>query len=139
MIFPTHITHLLRTYSSYILSPPLLYDLDIDPGKKTTKMILNLEFINHPVYGRTQLRIRETYNSESQLILYRYNWERNNKPESSITAWENEHYHNVSTDPHHHHHVPFDRKQAKENSDVRCLADALTIIIPYIQTGNEYP
>lgn len=129
---------LINQYRSYIKTPPLLQDLVPDSNKGTTKVKLNLELVNHPIYGVTKFRSRETFDISGKLIRYRYCWERNSKPTGHITAWENEHPHNLETDPHHHHHVPFDRGKVKENYNVRCFADAIEIIVQHLRTGESY-
>lgn len=138
MVSQTKYLTLINKYSPYIAAPPIL-DLDLDSATGVTKVRLNLEFIPHPVYGKTKFRIRERYDSSGNLFFYRYCWEINKRPTGHITAWENEHNHGLPTDPHHHHHVPFDRKQVQANPNVRTLEDAFNVIIPYIVSGKPYP
>lgn len=139
MIDSSNYVSLIKIYGSYIKSPPLLLSLNRDSTTGIIKVQLNLELASHPIYGVTKFRIRETFDTSGKLIKYRYCWEINRKPTGHITAWENEHPHGLSTDPHHHHHIPFDRKQVKENKSVRNLTDALAIVMSYIKSGKEYP
>lgn len=128
----------ISKYSCYIVSPPLL-TLNTDPSTGVTRVNINLELRSHAVYGTTKFRIREEYDSSGNQLLYRYCWEVNNKPTGHISAWENEHDHGFPSDPHHHHHVPFDRKQVQASPYVRTLEEAFSIVIPYIDSGRPYP
>ncbi|MGZ4032309.1 MAG: toxin-antitoxin system TumE family protein [Tumebacillaceae bacterium] len=142
MFHPDAYVNLIDKYKSYVVSPPLLLDLDIDPVTGDTFVKLNLQLVSHPHYGITKFRIRERYDPSGQLVEYRYCWEVNNRPTGNISAWENEPHtrpHGFPTDPHHHHHVPFDRHQVQASPIVRTLADAFAIVIPYIQSGRPYP
>lgn len=138
MISSTKYTDLITKYSSYVAIPPLL-NLNVDPSKGETRVALNIEFTPHSTLGVTKFRIREWYDSNDNLIQYRYCWEVNSKPTGNISAWENEHGHGLSTDPHHHHHVLYDRKPAQENHDIRSLEQAFDFIISYLSTGKDYP
>lgn len=129
---------LLNKYQDIILLPPDLI-LTVDPSTGDSSVSLNIAFKAHPQYGLTKLRIREKYNSSGELYFYRYCWEVNSKPTGNISAWENEHSHGLDSDPHHHHHVPYDRKPVQNNHSVRTLEDALEVIVPYIRSGQNYP
>lgn len=137
MVNPEKYTQLISKYSPYLINSPLL-DLDVDAITGNTKVSITFEFIPHPDYGNTKLRVREWYDSTGELLKYRYCWEVNRRPTGNISAWENEHGHGVSTDPHHNHHVPFDRKPVRENPDVRCLEDAFNAIMQYIIESKPY-
>lgn len=138
MISSDKYTDLITKHSAFIAAPPLL-NLNIDPHTSKTKVTLNIEFTAHPTLGVTKFRIREWYDSNDDLIKYRYCWETNNKPTGNISAWENEHNHGVSTDPHHHHHVLYDRKPVQENYSIRTLESAFDFVIGYLSTGKTYP
>ena len=138
MITADKYTDLVSKYSSYIASSPLL-NLSVDPYTNETKVVLNIEFTSHPTLGITKFRIREWYDSNDELVQYRYCWETNSKPTGNISAWENEHNHGLSTDPHHRHHVLYDRKPVQANHDIRTLEQAFEFVISYLSTGNDYP
>lgn len=137
MVSSTKYTDLILQYSSYIASPPLL-NVSVDPVTGETKVQLNIEFIPHPTLGITKFRIREKYDAHDDLIQYRYCWEINRRPTGNISSWENEHGHGLSTDPHHHHYVLYDRKPVRENYDVRSLEDAFQQVMNYLSTGRNY-
>lgn len=129
---------ILNKYKDIISSPPDLI-LTEDPSTGDYFVSLNIAFNPHPRYGSTRLRIREKYNSSEELYFYRYCWEMNCKPTGNISAWENEHSHGLDSDPHHHHHVPYDRKPVQNNHSIRTLEDAFKVIVHYITSGNNYP
>lgn len=137
MVSSTKYAQLIAKYAPYLANSPLL-DLDINPITGKTTVRITFEFIFHPVHGNTKLRVREWYDANDNLVQYRYCWEVNSKPTGNISAWENEHNHGVETDPHHNHHVPFDRKPVRANYNVRSIEDAFNAVMPYIIEKKTY-
>lgn len=142
MIDPTYYTDLIDKYKPYLSthSPIPLPDLDYDKDTEETTVKVTFEFIPHPDFGATKLRVRDWYDGESNHVRYRYCWEVNRTPTGNISAWENEHPHDgLTTNPHHNHHVPYNRKPVQDNHSIRTLSDALAFIIPYIRDSKPYP
>lgn len=138
MINPARYDEIIRRHGVlFASSPQLQIDVDSITGYVTVK--LNIEFVSHPTLGRTKFRIRERFDAGDNLVLYRYCWEFNSKPTGNISAWENEHNHVLVTDPHHHHHVMYDRSPVQESHQVRSLEDAFNVVMHYISTGCQYP
>jgi len=139
MINPSQYTQLISRYEDYFASPPML-DLDLDPITGWTTVRITFEFIPHPEFGNTKLRVRDWYDPNDNHVQYRYCWEVNRKPTGNISAWENEHQHDgIKSGLHHNHHVPYDRKPVQDNYNIRTLEDALAFVISYIKTGKPYP
>ena len=44
----------------------------------------------------------------------------------------------VNSEPHHHHHVPGDRHQRKDNYDIHTLESAFDFVANYIESEEEY-
>ncbi|GAE94930.1 hypothetical protein JCM21714_4130 [Gracilibacillus boraciitolerans JCM 21714] len=63
----------------------------------------------------------------------------------NISAWKNEPHDaswtpekfKIKSEPHHHHHVPGDREQRKENWDILTLEDAFSFVAHNIHSGEE--
>ena len=135
---PTYIA-VLNTYDRYMSLPPTFSRFHFNSRTNLFEVKMDVSFVPHPVYGNTQFRLREWYDSLGNKVQYRYCWEASPDPADHITAWENEHPYGFPNDPHHHHHVPFNRKEVQDNPNVRSIADAFGLIIPYIQSGHPYP
>ncbi|NLP50240.1 DUF6516 family protein [Bacillus sp. RO1] len=115
------------------------------PDAYIVKITLHLK--HHPIYGKNRLKITETHYKDGSPKKYRYQWELNppslDKSDSHITAWENESHEDdpanqTKSEPHHHHHVPFDRTKRAENWHVRDIEAAIKEIEPFVLKGIAY-
>lgn len=104
----------------------------------------------HSIHGITGLYATEKYDENGCVIEYHYSWKRIIPKQgviySHISAWENESHNDpntlekfkVNSEPHHHHHVPGDRHQRKDNFDIHTLDSAFSFVAKYIESGEEY-
>jgi len=154
ILFPTDMDRILEKYEDVIENYPHLENRDplyARYEQDTEKLIAVIPLKKHPVYGITGFVGYEKYNDEGLVERYSYAWrilvpKLGNGP-GHITAWENDPHdkpntrrkYRVATEPHHHHHVPFDRSKRKENYDVRTMDDAFSIVADYIRNGKPYP
>ena len=92
-----------------------------------TKLDVLFPFKEHLIHGITGLHAIEKYDKYGCVTQYHYQWKRIIPKEgitfSHISAWENEPHnapntpfeYKILTEPHHHHHIPGQRKHRKEN------------------------
>lgn len=118
--------------------------------RTTNKLSVLFPLKEHPIHGITGLHATEKYDKEGFVKEYHYQWKtlipKKGIRFSHISAWENEPHngpntldkYKVTSEPHHHHHVPGDRKQRQENFHVHTLDAAFAFIKEYIESGNEY-
>lgn len=118
--------------------------------KQTDKKLdILFPFKEHPIHGITGLHATEKYDENGHVKEYHYQWKRiipkQGVKYSHISAWENERHNKpdtpekfiVETDPH-HHHIPGDRSQRKENYHYRTLDAVFNFVAHYIRSGEEY-
>ena len=117
---------------------------------KRDKLSVLFPLKEHPIHGITGLQATEKYDDNGYVKEYHYQWKvlvpKYGIIYSHISAWENEpHDHpstpeeyKVNSEPHHHHHVPYDRHQRKDNYDIHSLESAFAFIAKYIESGEEY-
>ncbi|MGM8366804.1 hypothetical protein ACLIBG_15230 [Virgibacillus sp. W0181] len=153
VLLPADIDDILQDYGDYLKSYQNLHTKSsIYASFKRTKTKLDVLFPlkEHPIHGITGLHAIEKYDEKGYVKEYHYQWKRiipkTGIKFSHISAWENE-AHNapntsyeyiVDTEPHHHHHIPGERKHRKENYDIRTLDAAFNFVVHYIRSGKEY-
>lgn len=153
ILFSADIDDILNKYGDILDSYHNLQERNsIYASFKRTKTRLDVLFPlkEHPVHGITGLHAVEKYDEKGYVREYHYQWKRIIPKEgimfSHISAWENEPHdapntpdkYLIVTEPHHHHHIPGDRKQRKANYDIRTLEAAFDFVAQYIRSGKEY-
>lgn len=152
ILTPSDIGEVLEKYediiSQYSVGKGKEYVPRYEKNERYMKAVIPLK--EHPEYGITGIVALETYNDDGLVEQYSYSWRilypKKGNHAGHITAWENEPHdspntptkYRVATEPHHHHHVPFDRRQRKENYDVRTLNDAFSKVAEFIRSGKPY-
>ncbi len=137
--------HLLQSYTGLIEKDSIYANYKLTSNKLSVLFPLK----EHPVHGITGLHATEKYKN-GYVKEYHYQWKiiipKKGIRFSHISAWENEPHNapntpkedKVDSEPHHHHHVPGDRKCRKDNFDVQTLEAAFAFIAKYIESGEEY-
>lgn len=104
----------------------------------------------HPIHGKTGLHAIEKYDDDGYVCRYSYSWKiivpRQGVQLNHISSWGNDPHNSpgtppefiIETEPHHHHHVPGNRRIRKENWDIHTLDEAFTFVKFYIESGEEY-
>ncbi|MED3662073.1 DUF6516 family protein [Ureibacillus sp. FSL K6-8385] len=152
-LLPADIDEILKKYGHLLADYPAIAENGpIYPEYKRTKRLLYVLFPlkKHPVHGITGLLAIEKYDADGYVEKYSYQWKviypKMGKMFKHISAWENEPHDaewtekalQVESEPHHHHHVPGDRKQRQANWDVWTLDEAFAFVAEYIESGKEY-
>lgn len=118
--------------------------------RTTTKLSVLFPLKEHPVHGITGLHATEKYDKDGFVKEYHYQWKiiipKQGVLLSHISAWENEPHSNpntpeefkVNSEPHHHHHVPGNRKERNDNFKIHTLDAAFAFVAKYIENGKEY-
>lgn len=153
LLHPADIEDILEDYAYLLASYQNLRERNSVYGsyKRTSKKLdILFPFKEHPVHGITGLHAVEKYDDHGYISEYYYQWKKIIPKEgiafTHISAWENEPHDApdtparfiVKTEPHHHHHIPGERRHRKENYDIRTLEAAFEFIAQYIITGKEY-
>lgn len=153
VLLPADIDNILEKFSELLESHKNLSEQNSIYAKfkqNHKKLDVLFPLKEHPIHGITGLHAVEKYDSKGFVKEYHYQWKRIIPKEgiayAHISAWENE-PHNapntpeqfiVKTEPHHHHHIPGDRKQRTENYRIRNLESVFNFIAQYINTGEAY-
>ncbi|SET40441.1 hypothetical protein SAMN05216389_110135 [Oceanobacillus limi] len=152
VLLPADIPDILEKYGDLLCNYPQLPTKDSIYGnyKRTNKKLSVLfPLIEHPVHGKTGLHATEKY-EDGYVTEYHYQWKiiipKMGKLFHHISAWENEPHdapwtpgkYKVKSEPHHHHHVPGNRDQRKENWDILTLDNAFSFVAHYIRSRDEY-
>ncbi|MGD6796287.1 hypothetical protein [Metabacillus indicus] len=153
LLLPADITVILDQYGHLLQSYTNLTDrhsVFATFKLTTTKLSILFPFKEHPVHGITGLHATEKYDDNGFVKEYHYQWKviipKQGVLFSHISAWENEPHddpktpekYKVNSEPHHHHHIPGDRHQRKDNYDVQTLKSAFAFVSRYIESGSEY-
>ncbi|WP_019412691.1 DUF6516 family protein [Paenisporosarcina sp. TG20] len=152
-LLPVEIDDILEKYGRYLKSYSQLQDREsvFANFKKTIKRLEVLfPLLEHPVHGITGLHVVENYDDDGYVRQYHYQWrvivpKMGIRP-SHICGWGNDPHdaewtpevYKVDTEPHHHHFDPNDRKNRRENYDVRTLEQAFEFVTKYLDSGEEY-
>jgi len=152
-LLPADIDDILDKYGDILGSYHELREKNSIYGSfKLTKAKLDVLFPlkEHPIHGITGIHATEKYNEKGYVMEYHYQWKRIFPKQgilfSHISAWENETHdasntptsYLVETEPHHHHHIPGNRKLRTENEETRTLLAVFKFIARYIRSGDEY-
>ncbi|MCD1260024.1 hypothetical protein B5M42_014510 [Paenibacillus athensensis] len=153
-LLPANLAHILNKYGEWLETYQNFRDRNSAYGDfylspKRMEIIFPLK--EHPVHGITGLHVIERYDDQGYVKEYQYMWKvivpKMGVQLNHISSWGNE-SHNApgtsaklitETEPHHHHHVPGDRSQRKENWHVHTLEQAFEFIIPFLESGQPYP
>ncbi|KOP79480.1 hypothetical protein AMS59_06920 [Lysinibacillus sp. FJAT-14745] len=153
LLLPADILEISKKYSHLLTNYPNLRERDsIFASIKRTSNKLSVLFPlkEHPIHGITGLHATEKYDENGYVKEYHYSWKRIIPKQgviyNHISAWENEPHddsntpekYKVNSEPHHHHHVPGDRHQRKDNFDIHTLDTAFAFVANYIESGEEY-
>lgn len=153
ILLPAEMDDILEKYGDMMASYQNLKEKNSVYGSfKKTKRKIDVLFPlkEHPIHGITGIHAIEKYNEHGNVERYHYQWKRIIPKKgvifSHISAWENEPHSDentpseyiVKTEPHHHHHIPGDRKQRQANENIRSLEAVFEYVAPYIRHGIEY-
>ncbi|BBH23263.1 hypothetical protein Back11_46080 [Paenibacillus baekrokdamisoli] len=153
-LLPANLGNIFRKYEKWIEVYQNFRDKNSAHGdffKSPKRIEIIFPLKEHPVHGITGLHVIERYDDHGYVREYQYMWKvivpKIGVQLNHISSWGNE-PHNApgtnpkfitDTEPHHHHHVPGDRSQRKENWDVHTLEQAFEFIIPFLELGDPYP
>lgn len=152
-LYPADIEDILDKFEDLLKSYPNLKEKNsIYTSLKLTKRKLDVLFPlkEHPIHGITGLHAVEKYDRHGFVKEYHYQWKRIIPKQgirfSHISAWENEPHDapntptafKVATEPHHHHHVPGERKHRQANYNIHTLEAALEFVAHFIVSSEEY-
>ncbi|PHD33043.1 toxin-antitoxin system TumE family protein [Bacillus toyonensis] len=126
---------IITRFNNIFRQSPILDLEQIDTNTTVVKITL---YLKNAFYGETKLRVREWFDENDNKFKYRYVWEKNRTDPGHISAWENEHNHNIKTDPHHHHHIVGNRHPVQCNWHTRDLESALSVVEEYILENKIY-
>lgn len=153
LLFPADIPSVLEEFWDLLQVYDQLHDRESIYGSFRND-IGRLEVLfplkEHPIHGITGLRVYEKYNNAGYVEKYDYQWKliipRRGIQLSHISSWGNDRHdaewtpdeYRVETEPHHHHFDPNNRKNRRENYDIRTLVQAFRFVEHYIRSGEEY-
>jgi len=152
-LLPAMMDDILEEYGHYLQSHSQLnVGESIFGNYKRTMKRLEVLFplIEHPVHGITGIHAVENYDDAGCVRQYQYQWKiivpKMGIQLSHISGWGNDPHdaewtpeeYKVTTELHHHHYDPNDRKKRRENFEVRTLDQVFTFVTKYLDSGIEY-
>lgn len=152
ILLPANLPFIFEKYQDIIPEKIVPGEKHVFPTYKKTNSMLSVLFPlkEHPVHGKTGIYAMEKYDDDGYVRRYNYQWKiiipKMSKQGFHISSWGNEPHNDpdtppefqIDSEPHHHHHVPHDWRQRKENWTVWTLEEVFEFVAFYIRTGIEY-